>query len=76
MVLDYNHCVFKTRPNIYTRVFTLRCRLDFNEFEIGGAANTGACNTDTFVVTGQTGKNPPTVCGTLSGQHSKILERI
>ena len=50
--------------------------MDFNEFEIGGAANTGACNTDTFVVTGQTGKNPPTVCGTLSGQHSKILERI
>jgi hypothetical protein len=47
-------------------------RLDFQTFQIANPAATGACTTDTFIVKGTSGKNPPTVCGTLTGQHSKF----
>ena len=33
-------------------------------------ALTGAC-LDSFDVVGPTGRNPPTICGTNTGQHSK-----
>ena len=29
----------------------------------------GACGVDDFEAAGQTGKNPPTICGTNTGQH-------
>jgi len=32
------------------------------------------CLTDTFSVTGSPGGNPPTICGTNTGYHSKYLE--
>merc|ERR1712156_729770 len=57
-----------------------RIRLDFSTFVIAGpstatttdpvtvAASIGACQSDTFVVSG-VGKASPTICGTNSGQH-------
>merc|ERR1719410_929611 len=46
-------------------------RLDFQQFDGFVVANTGAC-TDTFAATGQTGKNPPTICGTNTGYHMYV----
>jgi len=46
-------------------------RLDFINHDTTDVAATGVC-TDTTVVTGPTGKNPPTVCGTLTGQHMYV----
>ena len=31
----------------------------------------GACGVDDFEAAGQTGKNPPTICGTNTGYHSE-----
>ena len=31
----------------------------------------GACGVDDFAVSGQTGSNPPTICGTNTGYHSE-----
>ena len=48
-------------------------RFDFETFSgFAIASGTGIC-TDTFAVTGQTGVNPPSICGTNSGLHSKAL---
>ena len=47
-------------------------RLDFDAFDITEVATTGVC-TDKLTITGTTGRNPPVVCGTLTGQHSKIF---
>ena len=49
-------------------------RLDFQTFS-GYTVDTtttgvGFC-TDSFVAAGQTGVNPPTICGTNTGYHSK-----
>ena len=46
-------------------------RLDFQTMS-GFATTTpaGACS-DSFAAAGQTGKNPPTICGTNTGYHSK-----
>ena len=54
-------------------------RLDFETLTTAqpptqGSNTVGKCgdsNTDTITVTSPTGANPPVVCGTLSGQHSK-----
>ena len=46
-------------------------RLDFNMFDITDVATTGVC-TDSFEVTGPTGRNPSVICGVNTGQHSKI----
>ena len=48
-------------------------RLDFQTFS--GFATTspaGACD-DTFAATGQTGSDPPSICGTNTGYHSKKI---
>ena len=45
-------------------------RLDFNMFDITDVATTGVC-TDSFTVTGPTGRNPSVICGVNTGQHSK-----
>ena len=44
-------------------------RLDFHTFS-GFVNAVGVC-TDTFVAAGQTGRNPPEICGTNTGYHSK-----
>ena len=49
-------------------------RLDFQTmtgFATGSPA--GACS-DSFAVAGQTGKDPPTICGTDTGYHSEKLQ--
>ena len=33
----------------------------------------GACGVDDFEAAGQTGKNPPTICGTNTGYHSETM---
>ena len=38
---------------------------------LGAGASVGDCLTDTFVVSGG-GKSSPVICGTNTGQHSKI----
>ena len=47
-------------------------RLDFNMFDITDVSTTGVC-TDSFEVTGPTGRNPSVICGVNTGQHSKKL---
>ena len=44
--------------------------LDLTEVAALGAPTCGEC-TDKLTITGPTGRNPPVVCGTLSGSHSK-----
>ena len=39
----------------------------------GQADEEGACGVDDFEAAGQTGKNPPTICGTNTGYHSETL---
>ena len=39
-------------------------------FDITDVATTGVC-TDSFMVTGPTGRNPSVICGVNTGQHSK-----
>merc|ERR1719433_325945 len=46
-------------------------RLDFQTFSGYTVAATGAC-TDSFQAAGQTGKNPPAICGTNSGYHMYV----
>ena len=35
----------------------------------------GDCNTDAFTVTNPGGHSPPTICGTNTGEHSKLEEK-
>ena len=48
-------------------------RLDFITMSgyLTDAASAGACS-DTFVAAGQTGVNPPTICGTNTGYHMYV----
>jgi len=46
-------------------------RLDFNMFDITDVATTGVC-TDSFTVTGPTGRNPSVICGVNTGQHMYV----
>jgi len=48
-------------------------RLDFQAFDGFALASpaTGACE-DTFAAAGQTGRNPPTICGTNTGYHMYV----
>ena len=50
-------------------------------YEVGGSVATGAgalintatqCQTDTFSLTGPGGSVPPVICGTNTGEHSKL----
>ena len=48
-------------------------RLDFQTMSgLATGTTNGAC-LDTFAAAGQTGKNPPTICGTNTGYHSKLI---
>ena len=58
------HLCFKFSDDI------CQLRLDFQEFSGFVVGGSGAC-TDTFAAAGQTGKNPPSICGTNTGYHSK-----
>ena len=47
-------------------------RFDFQTFTgLTAETDTTPDCTDSFAVTGQTGKNPPSICGTNTGYHSK-----
>ena len=54
-------------------------RLDFQTFSgftvSTVAASRGAC-TDSFAAAGQTSVNPPTICGTNTGYHSKTSRDV
>ena len=51
-------------------------RLDYDSFSgFGTTTPTGTCS-DSLEVKGQTGKNPPSICGTNTGYHSKIVSII
>ena len=47
-------------------------RLDFQTFSGFATATTVSTCTDTLAVTGQTGVDPPSICGTNTGYHSKL----
>ena len=51
-------------------VFSNLKRLDF-ETGVFTQETTGACTTDTVTVTSPSGVNPPVICGTVTGSHSK-----
>ena len=60
--------------HIYFCVFLEICqiRLDFLTVNLAQpTAGTGVCTGDTFAVTAGGGGDIPTLCGELSGQHSK-----
>ena len=46
-------------------------RLDFQTMTGFFTGTSGACGVDDFAVSGQTGSNPPTICGTNTGYHSE-----
>merc|ERR1719270_2015326 len=46
-------------------------RLDFQTFSGFATTTGGACN-DNFAAAGQTGKNPPSICGTNTGYHMYV----
>ena len=46
-------------------------RLDFQTMTGFLTGTSGACGVDDFAVSGQTGSNPPTICGTNTGYHSE-----
>merc|ERR1711997_344268 len=47
-------------------------RLDFQTFSGFYTGTSGACGVDDFVAKGQTGYNPPTICGTNTGYHMYV----
>jgi len=47
-------------------------RLDFQTMSGYSATTAGACTTSIFEATGQTGKNPPAICGTNTGYHMYV----
>ena len=49
--------------------------MDFDNFVIP-APTTGICAADAFVVASPSGATNPTLCGTNSNQHSKLLQCI
>ena len=68
--LNYlNICNFPLTTLSY---FDLSSRLDFQTMTGYTATVNGVC-TDKFDATGQTGQDPPTICGTNTGYHSKII---
>ena len=58
-----------------TNTDVCKLRIDFETFVTTGASTTagiqGTCPDDTFTVTNPAGKNPPLMCGTLTGQVSQ-----
>ena len=56
----------------FSDILNLSLRLDFQSMSLADAAATGACS-DYFEATGDTGQNPPRICGTNTGYHSKTL---
>ena len=54
----------------FSDILNLSLRLDFQSMSLADAAATGAC-LDYFEATGDTGQNPPRICGTNTGYHSK-----
>jgi hypothetical protein len=61
------------RFSVKTTIDICQIRLDFQTFVTSiPTADVGTCVTDNFVATGQSGRNPPTVCGSLTGQHMYI----
>ena len=54
----------------YAQSDICQLRLDFSMFDITDVSTTGVC-TDSFEVTGPTGRNPSVICGTNTGLHSK-----
>ena len=59
-----------------TNTDVCKLRIDFETFVTTPGSTTtgiqGNCADDTFVVTNPAGRNPPLLCGTLTGQVSKI----
>merc|ERR1719222_29254 len=47
-------------------------RLDFQTMSGFYTGTSGACGVDDFEASGQTGKNPPTICGTNTGYHMYV----
>ena len=50
-------------------------RLDFQTFSGFATGTAGVCS-DYLTAAGQTGKNPPNICGTNTDYHSKIYMKI
>jgi len=59
-----------------TNTDVCKLRIDFETFVTTAASTTtgiqGTCGDDTFTVTNPSGKNPPLLCGTLTGQHMYV----
>ena len=63
-----------------TNTDVCKLRIDFETFVTTAASTTtgiqGTCADDTFTVTNPSGKNPPLLCGTLTGQVSQEKREI
>ena len=49
-------------------------RLEFETLQVSDKQATGLCGTNTLTINGPTATDPPVLCGTLTGQHSKKLK--
>ena len=49
-------------------------RLEFETLQVSDKQATGLCGTNTLTINGPTARDPPVLCGTLTGQHSKKLK--
>ncbi len=63
-------CELKTCKQTSLVLPFILSRLDFTNFVTSVTAVDGSC-VDSFIVTSPTGLTNPTVCGTLTDQHSK-----
>ena len=69
---NLNYLNISNFPLTTLSYFDLSSRLDFQTMTGYTATVNGVC-TDKFDATGQTGQDPPTICGTNTGYHSKII---
>ena len=66
-----NICQLRCRISFFEDVSNCNpCRLDFETFSGLATSALGTCS-DSLAVVGMSGYNPPTICGTNTGYHSK-----
>ena len=66
-----NICQLRCRISFFEDVSYFNpCRLDFETFSGLATSALGTCS-DSLAVVGMSGYNPPTICGTNTGYHSK-----
>ena len=69
MPMQATNCAFNIAP-LNSAICQLR--LDLLRFQISNKQADGSCMGNTLTINGPTARDPPILCGTLTGQHSKF----